>query len=84
MNLGEGVLLINDQHADDEEALTLQTPNTLSNSSLSAWSLIQKWFEEKLFGPLATAVCIFNVSSALGFVMLMNDSAELKDGYTLG
>jgi len=38
----------------------------------------------KVFVPLATGVCISNITAALGYVMLMNDPAPPKPSYIVG
>jgi len=48
------------------------------------WRRIRTWCFNRLFPPLSAAVCIFNITTALGYVMLMNDPAPPKSSYIIG
>lgn len=44
----------------------------------------QLWLYDKLFGALATAICILNITAGLFYVMLMNDPSPPKWSYKIG
>jgi hypothetical protein len=48
------------------------------------WLHIRPFIFNKLFPALATAVCIFNITAALGYVLLMNDPAPPTPSYIAG
>ncbi|KAE9376081.1 hypothetical protein N431DRAFT_209529 [Stipitochalara longipes BDJ] len=61
---------------DDNPIAGHRSPSTL----LRVWTLLFN----TLFTPLATAVCILNIATALGYVMLMNNPSPPKSSYIIG
>jgi hypothetical protein len=50
----------------------------------SPWRHMRPFLFNRLFPALATAVCIFNITAALGHVLLMNNPAPPKPSYIAG
>ncbi|KAH8751857.1 hypothetical protein F5882DRAFT_62035 [Hyaloscypha sp. PMI_1271] len=68
----------------DEEAQNDEDPEEFPRQLHSTWRRIRTLVFNTLFAPLATAVCIFNITTALGYVILMNDPAPPKPSYIIG
>lgn len=62
-----------DGHAEDD-------PREAHN----CWPRVRTLLFNKLFAFLSAVVCIINITTALGYVMLMNDPAPPKSSYIVG
>ena len=70
-------LPFDEESQDDEHAEHPIQPFT-------AWRQVISLLVDKLFNTIAMVVCIFNVTAALGYVILMNDPAPPKSSYIIG
>jgi hypothetical protein len=68
----------------DEESQDDEHAEEHPIQALTTWRQIITLHVDKLFNCIAMAVCILNVTAALGYVILMNDPAPPRSSYIIG
>jgi len=80
MDIEHGDLETNQQDPAENVFDEEEIENIPWQSSIS-WHQIRQFLSDRLLPPLATAICILNITTALGYVFLMNDLAPPNLSY---